>query len=228
MAKRYCKKSSVQSVVNEVKTRRGSSSNIQGSNIASEISGLVLPTQMGAPSTVLTASNPSVTIQRGKYTGGSVSVVPQNATAVLSRDGGNVPIESGKTLASVTVPARNTFSYIAGSTTFQSDSTSFAISNVTFTPKGAIITCTKTNGLGFFDGEKAVEGLCIIVNGNNTTSVDGIIYGSGYRGRITSASMTKSGNNLTINSILGTVRGSSVSPYFGDKNAEYSYMIWGV
>lgn len=227
MAKRYCKKSSVQSVANEVKVRKGSSSSIQGNNIASEINGLVLPTQKGAPNTVLTASNPSATIQRGKYTGGSVSVVPQNATAVLSRDGGNVPIESGKTLASVTVPARNTFSYIAGSTTFQSDSTSFAISGVTFTPKGAIITCTRVNGIGFFDREKAVEGLCIIVNDNNTTSVDGIIYGSGYKGRITSASMTKSGNNLTINSILGTVEGSSVSPYFCDKNAEYSYMIWG-
>ena len=74
MAKKYCKKSSLTSVAEEVRTRNGTSAQIPFANIATTISNLAIPAQRGAPSTVLTASNPSTTIQRGKYTGGSVSL----------------------------------------------------------------------------------------------------------------------------------------------------------
>ena len=228
MTKKYCKKSSLESIADEIRTRAGTNDTMTPAQMKTAVDNLVIPTQQPTSYINLGASNSPYTIPKGIHSGhGTVTVRTQSKTATLSANGSTVYPDSGYVLSSVTVPAKTAFSYIADSTTFQSDSTSFTISGVTFTPKGAIITCTNTNGLGFFDRGKAVEGLCIIVNDNNTTSVDGIIYGSGTRGRITSASMTKSGNNLTINSVLGTAGGSSVSPYFGDKNAEYSYMIWG-
>ncbi len=222
--KMYCKKSSVQSVVNEVKTRKGSLSSIQGSNIASAINGLVIPTQRGEPNTVLTASNQSVTIQRGKYTGGSVSVVPQNATAVLSRDGGNVTIESGKTLASVTVPASNVVSYASGKITPTDKVTSVQITGLSFSPTGFIVMCTNPNykTSGSYDVFATV---CCYKQGSGYVSTGFLPNNSAYLGVVTSASATFGSNSFSVSNIVGSRNGSTINCMFRDR--EYSWFAWG-
>ena len=220
----YCKKSSVQSVVNEVKTRKGSSNSIRGSNIASEINDLVLPTQRGAPNTVLTAGNPSVTIQRGKYTGGSVSVVPQNATAVLSRDGGNVPIESGKTLASVTVPARNVVSYASGKITPTDKVTSVQITGLSFSPIGFIVMCTGPN-YKVKGSSDVFATVCCYKQGNGYISTGFLPNKSAYLGVVTSASATFGSNSFSVSNIVGSRNGTTINCMFRDR--EYSWFAWG-
>lgn len=222
--KMYCKKSSVQSVADEVKVRKGSSSSIQGSNIASEINGLVLPTQRGAPNTVLTASNPSVTIQRGKYTGGSVSVVPQNATAVLSRDGGNVTIESGKTLASVTVPAKNVVSYASGKITPADNVTSVQITGLSFSPVGFVVMCTNPN-YKMSGSNNAVATVCCYKSGSGYLATGFMPNRSAYLGVVTSASATFGSNSFSVSNITGSRNGSTINCIFRDR--EYSWFAWG-
>ena len=216
--KMYCKKSSVQSVANEVKVRKGSSSSIQGNNIANEIDGLVLPTQRGAPNTVLTASNPSATIQRGKYTGGSVSVVPQNATAVLSAAGGNVTIESGKTLASVTVPASNVRQTVSGEIIPTNNATSISISNLDFRPVGIWVSCSYTSG--FLGRPDMIAWACY----NNGSSA-GYLTDYNYAGKlVTSISASITNTSITISSISGS---GATGKFKGGTSGKYVYFVWG-
>ena len=79
----YCKKSSIEAVVSEVKTKAGISQStpMPFVDIADTISSLVIPTQRGSPSVSLDTSKTQHTIQRGVYTGGSVSVTAYQGTA---------------------------------------------------------------------------------------------------------------------------------------------------
>lgn len=219
MSKKYCTKSSIQKVVNEVKTRKGVADNIQGSHIADEIDDLVLPAQRGAPTTTLTAGNQSVTIQRGKYTGGSALVVPQNATAQLSQNGGYVPIENGKTLASVTVPASNVFQSASGKITPSSSATSISLSNLSFRPTGAIFALTQ--GSGAIRSPKIT-----FVAYHNGSTYGNIISGDNYGGAmINSANTSVTDSSITISNLSG-VDGSKT--YAGNfLNSEYFYFAWG-
>lgn len=219
MAKKHCKKSSMQAVAGEVKTRKGSSSNIRGDNIASDISNLVIPAQRGAPETVLTASSTSKTIQRGKYTGGSVSIVPQNATATLSKSGGNVSIESGKTLASVKVPASNLFQSASGTITPSSNATSIGLSNLSFRPVGVIFALT--------DGSGATNSPKITYIAYAPSGIYGnIISGANYGGAmVTDASVSVTDNSITISNIRGVDGSTSYTGNF--RNTQHSYFAWG-
>lgn len=219
MSKKYCKKSSVQSVADEVKTRKGSSSNIRGDNIASDIRNLVIPTQRGAPDTVLTASSTSKTIQRGKYTGGSVSVVPQNATANLSKSGGNVSIESGKTLASVKVPASNLFQSASGTITPSSNATSIGLSNLSFRPIGAIFALTGGSGS---TNKPKITYVAYTTNGVYGNIISGANYGGAM---VTDASVSVTDNSITISNIRGVDGSTSYTGNF--LNAQHSYFAWG-
>ena len=218
MAKKYCKKSSLQSVVDEVKTRKGSSSNIQGGNIASDIRNLVIPTQRGAPATVLTASSPSTTIQRGKYTGGSVSIAPQNATAQLSQNGGYVPIESGKTLASVKVPASPVKQAIEGTVTPSANATSVSIGGLAFKPVGAIVAFTGTGTT------HSTPKIAFVAYDNG--SVYGNVVASTYGGAmVTSVSATITDTSITLSNIVAKDGSTTYNGNF--VGGQYVYFVWG-
>lgn len=219
MAKKYCKKSSMQAVAGEVKTRKGSSSNIQGNNIASDISNLVIPAQRGSPTTVLTASSTSKTIQRGKYTGGSVSVVPQDATATLSKSGGNVSVASGKTLASVKIPASNLFQSVSGKIKPGSSATSIGLSSLSFRPVGAIFALTGGTGSTRKPTITYVAYAPQVTYGN-------IISGANYGGAmVNAATVSVTDNSITIGNIRGVDGSTSYTGNF--LGAEYSYFVWG-
>lgn len=224
MAKKYCKKSSMQAIATEVKTRKGSSSNIQGSNLATDISNLVIPAQRGAPTTTLTASNPSTTIQRGKHTGGSVSVVPQNATATIQSSGAYVPIENGKTLASVKVPATDRMSVAYGTTTPSSNATSITISGLSFSPVGIAIALTSfgsvsTTSPKFITGLFKKDGTVCGVSGTDSE------FSAKYFGVFKNASMSFGTNSVTISNIIATLNTSNVSVNFHNK--QHTYVVWG-
>lgn len=219
MSKKYCKKASMQAVADEVKVRLGASESytIQGSYMATEISNLEKPVNRGSPNIVLTASNPSYTAQTGKYTGGSVSVVPKNATATLTKDGNYVVPLSGEIFASVKVPAKNTFTIKSKIVTPGNGATSITVDGLSFQPKGLVAVCTHPAS-GMTDNY--VTALCCSnsVNGYFSTK-------SGYYGRVTNATVTANSTSITVSNIVGTRNNASISGRF--RNVEYSCMVWG-
>lgn len=218
MAKKYCKKTSMQSVADEVKTRQGSSSNIQGSNIASDVSNLVIPTQRGSPTTVLTASSASKAIQRGKYTGGSVSVAPQDATAQLSQNGGYVPTESGKTLASIKVPASPVKQIKEGTVTPSENATSVSIDGLTFKPVGAIVALTGT-GTTY-----STPKIAFVAYDNG--SVYGNVVSSTYGGAmVASVSAAITDTSITLSNIVAKDGSTTYNGNF--VGGQYVYFVWG-
>ena len=229
MAKKYCKKSSIQAVADEVKTRAGISqaTPMAFGDIDDTIVGLVIPTARGAPSTVLTASNPSTTIQRGKYTGGSVSVVPQNATATLSQNGGYVQVESGKTLASVTVPAKNTAQVVTGTFKPSSNATSVTIADqaITFTPQGVYLALavgvsgTERTSPKFLIGYFTADGTVVGITGYNSSGTPK------YYGRVTSLTADFGNGYVTLSNISTNRNGITETANFHNK--DYAYIVWG-
>lgn len=219
MAKRYCKKSSMQAVADEIKVRGGFSDKIQGSYMATEISNLEKPVDRGSPSVTLTASSPSYTVQEGKYTGGSVSVVPQNATATLSQNGGYVQTEEGKTLASVKVPAKNTYSYSTGKITPASGATSISISGLSFYP--SYIVVVNTSRPSVLRNSQIATVYC----DKNGTVKGAFPNNSAYVGSVTSASASFGSNSVSISNVVGVRNGTTFNGAFA--NVEYSWFAWG-
>lgn len=221
MAKKYCRKSSIKAVADEIRVREGSSSTdkVQGSMMYYRIQNLELPVNYGSPNTVLTANNQSHTVLMGKYTGGSVSVTPQNATATLSQNGGYVPIEDGKTLASVKVPAKNAYSYSAGKITPASGATSISISGLSFTPLCIVVVNTsKPSTLR--------ENQIAVVYCDKSGTVRGVFPNkSAYVGSVTSASASFGSNSVSISNVVGVRNGTTINGAFA--NVEYSWFAWG-
>lgn len=218
MAKRYCKKSSMQAVADEIKVRGGFSDKIQGSYMATEISNLEKPVNRGSPSVTLTASSPSYTVQTGKYIGGSVSVASQNATATLSQNGGYVPIESGKTLASVKVPAKNAYSYSSGKITPSDKATSISITGLSFEPTHIAIMNTN---IGNIYDNAVVSFYCA-----KQESIMGLFAAkSGYLGKVSSATVSFGTNSVMISNIVGIRNGATINGIF--RNKEYCWFAWG-
>lgn len=220
MAKKYCKKSSVQTVADEIRVRGGfpDTYKIQGSYMATEISNLEKPVNRGSPSVTLTASIPSYTAQEGKYTGGSVSVVPQIATAQLSQNGGYVLIESGKTLASVKVPASPVKQIKEGTITSSANATSVSIDGLTFKPVGAIVALTGTGTT--YSSPK----ITFVAYDNG--SVYGNVVSSTYGGAmITSVSATITDTSITLSNIVAKDGSTTYNGNF--VGGQYVYFVWG-
>lgn len=223
MAQKYCKKSSVQSVANEVKTLKGAASNIQGGNIASDINALILPTQRGAPNTVLTASSPSKTIQRGEYTGGSVYVTPQSKTATLTPNGSTITADSNQVLSSVTVPKKNTATFDVRPVKPSSGATSIGVSGLSFAPIGFAIFPTDsgswtTSTPQFMLGMFTKDGMKLGITGSNKS-------GTMYYGVVTSASVSFGNNSVSVSNIQSSLNGTAVNATFQAKY--FTCVSWG-
>jgi hypothetical protein len=220
MAKKHCKKSSMQAVADEVKVRAGypSSATIPGNYIETTIRQLDLPVQKGAPNITLTANNTYYDVEGGKYTGGSVSVVPQRATAALSQNGGYVQIESGKTLASVKVPAKNAYSYSSGKITPSDKATSISITGLSFEPTHIAIMNTS---IGSIYDNAVVSFYCA-----KQESIMGLFTAkSGYLGKVSNATVSFGTNSVTISNIVGIRNEVTINGIF--RNKEYCWFAWG-
>ena len=138
MADRWCKKSSVQSVADEIKVRAGKQGQtIPFSNFVSEINNLVIPTQQSTEYIALDRNRTSYTIPRGIHSGsGTVSVDPQAKTVTLTQNGGTVYPNNGTVFSSVTVPAKNTVSVKSGTVTPSSGQSTIIIDGIGFSPTG--------------------------------------------------------------------------------------------
>ena len=223
--KYYCHKDSFTNasgtgVVDELRVRNGTVLAIPFDQIVPTINGLVIPAQRGAPNTQLTVNAPSKTIERGIYTGGSVSVNPQNVTAVLTAAGNTVTGENGRPMSSVIIPAANVFSYAVGTITPADKSTSISISGLSFTPVGFALLVTNATSKYTLEYSAILNLFCA------GGTVDGCLTAqSGRRGKVTGASVSFGSGSVSISNITAVRNGSSVSPYF--RNSEHSYFVWG-
>lgn len=224
--KYYCKKSSIKSVVSEVKTKAGISQStaMPFSDIASTIDSFVIPTQRGSPTEALTNSSRTYTIQRGVYTGGTVSVSAQSKTATLKASDSRVSPDSGKVLSSVIVPASNVYS--VAEKTIPSPTrgaTSITVSGLSFTPVGIILILTSAS-VGV--AKPYIGGLSCVKSGNSW-SVRGIAAGADekYGVPITSASVSMTSTSITISNIVATEGSSTFAATFSSN--KLSCFVWG-
>lgn len=221
MAKKYCKKSSLESIADEIRTRAGTNDTMTPAQMKTAVDNLVIPTQQPTSYINLGASNSPYTIPKGIHSGhGTVTVSTQSKTATLSANGSTVYPDSGKVLSSVTIPAKNTFSVAVGTLTPSDKATSISITGLSFQPKGIAVMVTNASSSYVLEPRAIVN----ISSINNT--VDGCLTASsGYKGRVTGATVSFGSNSVSISNITATRNGSSVSPYF--RNQEHSYFVWG-
>lgn len=211
-----CNDASIRLIADEVRKKAGTSQQIPFVNIADMIRGLVVPVDRGSPSAFVTSANPVYQIQRGKYSGGLVSVVPENVTAVLSKDGGYVEINNAA--ASVSVPAKNVYSYDSKKITPSDNATSISINGLSFSPTHFVIINTYVGGIY----DNAVVSLYC----DNGGGIQGLFTArSGYLGSVTSASVSFGNGSVTISNIVGVRNGSTINGIF--RNKEYCWFAWG-
>lgn len=230
MADKYCKKSSLETVADEVRVRAGlsSSSKLTTAQMKTTIDALEIPVQRGAPSVALTGSSPSYTIQKGVYTGGKVSVTGQSKTATLSQNGSTVAPDSGKVLTSVTVPAKNTVSVKSGTIPMSSGQSTVLIDDIGFSPTGyalcfdvsSVTTSNISGKILLIMQTKSGTLLGRIMHTDTVSSGDGTV---GIP--ITSTSTTWGSNSLSISNIVGTLSGTTYNGTF--PGYSFRYVVWG-
>lgn len=230
--KKYCKKTSVQSVADEVKIRKGSAASIQGSQIATDISNLVIPVQRGTVNKELKTNDTSYSILRGVYNNGSVyvdpvewpSVVQPSVNQQIIKDANNRPLKK------VSVGVFDFHPLAVGSWRgSQKNPTSLTVSGLPFTPAGVILICGSNNS------EKLAIGMIWKVGGvvgghampNNTAS------DSNRSAVITSADITFSYGGFSVSNVRCTDTSGTNGAHFyqtsttESSNAKYLYYVWG-
>lgn len=230
----YCKKSSIETIVSEIKTKTGipQSTKIPFENINDTIDSMQIPIQRGSPTTILTNTNKNYTIPKGVYTGGTVSVNTETKTATLQTQDKTITPSSGKLLASVIVPASNVFSIPTKTqdkmkTPATSGATSFTTNDLNFLPKNIIIIYSgSASGVGGVK-KPTIAGVSYI-NGE----VKGVAAGSNspYGVPITNATVQVSQNSsgkysMTISNIIATENGTAFTATF--YKTPYTYLVWG-
>lgn len=224
MADKYCKKSSLEAVADEVRTRAGYPSSLKMTplQMVDIINNLEIPVQRGAPNVELTVNSPSYTIPKGVYTGGLVYVLPQGGHATLTANGSTVSDPNGRPLSSVTVPPKNVYTVHNGTTTPSSGATTINFTGLNFKPVGIILAVADWSSKKPVGTNNVVS--MASVKGGSTYGCLGI--SSSYCGVITSASVTFTDNSVTISNIVANRNGSTVSGSFC--NNQHYYIIWGV
>ena len=238
MADKYCKKSSLEAIADEIRVRNGDSSSTKylfPNEFESTISGLLIPTQRGAPSKELKTNDSSYTIQRGVYTGGSVFVDPisyegQNAINPTFSQQTIKDSTNNKPIKKVVVNGFDSHPLAAGGWRGSVKSpTSITISGLSFTPVGAIFLLATSN-----TEKLAINMLWKIGNTigghatpNNSTS------NSNRSALITSANFTFSNGSLSVSNIQCTDTSGTNTAHFyqtstsASSNQLYVYYIWG-
>ena len=239
----YCKKSSLEAIADEIRVRNGDSSSTKylfPSGFTSTISGLLIPTQRGAPSKELKTNDSSYIIQKGVYTGGSVTVDPiewltivqPSASQQIIKDANNKPLKK------VTVGAYNLHPLAVGAWRGSvKNPTSITVSNITyngspFKPIGLILICASSdyssdksgsiNQMWFVDG--VVGGHATASNSTSSTNRSAII---------TSANVSFSNGSFSVSNVSCRDTAKTQTAHFyqqytnASSNANYLYYVWG-
>ena len=236
---KYCKKSSLEALADEIRVRAGESSSTKytfPNGFETAISGLVIPTQRGAPSKELKTNDSSYTIQRGVYTGGSVTVDPIELTANPSSSQQTIKDNTNnKPLKKVTVNAANLYQVATG--VWQSSTknpSSMSVSGLSFKPVGVIVLTLST--LASSSPYYFIRWFCALSDGTvygyarGRTSTSRTFLGA----KIVSASVTFGNNSVSLSNIVcnDTGYGNQTSYFYqhsttAANNSRYFYYIWG-
>ena len=224
MADKYCKKSSFESVADEIRIRAGlaSSNKLTPSQMKTQIDNLAIPAQRGSPSKELKTNDALYTIQKGKYTGGSVYIDPQAKTATLTQNGGTVTDANNKPISSVTVPATNKVTLATGTLSLSEGQTSVSITGLSFSPKGYALCLNSTSSVSYSKFEGRIMFIMQVKDGILYGRIGGttkVTSGDEIAGiPITSTSSVFGSNYVTISGVNGS---SSFTGY------THVYVVWG-
>lgn len=243
MADKYCKKSSLEALADEIRVRNGDSSSTKylfPNEFESTISGLLIPTQRGAPSKELKTNDSSYTIQRGVYTGGSVFVDPvsyegQNAINPSSSQQTISDSTNKKPIKKVVVNAANLYQVSVGNwrgTT--KNPTSWSISGLPFKPVGLIFltdsTLTSSSPYYYIRWFCALSDGTVYGYARGRTSTSKTFLGA----KIVSASVTFGNSNVSFSNVIcnDTGYGNQTAYIYQNStsatsNTFYGYYIWG-
>ena len=236
---KYCKKSSLEALADEIRVRNGDGSSTKylfPNEFESTISGLLIPTQRGAPSKELKTNDSSYTIQKGVYTGGSVFVDPIELTANPSSSQQTIKDSTNnKPLKKVTVNAANLYQVAVGNwrgTT--KNPTSWSMSGLSFKPAGIIFLTDSI--LSSSSPYYFIRWFCALNDGTvygycrGRTSTSNNFFGA----KIVSASVTFGNNSVSFSNVVcnDTGYGNQTAYVYQNAtslsgNAYYGYYIWG-
>ena len=140
-----------------------------------------------------------------------------------------MPIESGKTLASVTVPAKNTATVIYGNVTPSDGQTSISITGLNFEPTGYAISYNGSSSSPYSSNTKLMtllqtkSGTLYGMIKGNVTKMSPESARAGVP--VTSTTSSFGSNYVTISGVTGTLEGTNYSTSFW--GYQYSYIVWG-
>lgn len=213
---KHIKKSTVQTIVNKLKGRDPSISSVLGSEIADKISQLEMVQSIN-PTATLDKNNSSYTIPKGRNSGGTVSVVPQQKTATISTSTVTYSGDAGKVLTKLTVPALNNHPFDIRTLSPGSNATSVTISELSFKPVGIFI-----NIIGSTSGSATKYAIAGVYCDGTTTN--GIAeFSSTQNGVvITSASISTTSTSITLSNIKASDNGSCKF-----RGVNYYCVVWG-
>ena len=220
----YCKKSSLDSIAAAIRGRSGKNNLLSFPNdFKDEIDALEIVQSKGSPSETLDATTKIYTIQKGRYTGGSVSVIPDTSQELTpSSSSQSISGQNGKTLAKVKVKAVPLYKIAEGLLQPSSSRTSWSLTGLSFQPEGAIMVA-----LGSVDLLKTY-GIAGITNDLHGTSGYGYARSyssSGAPGAVVSSPISLGTDSVSITNpqvtdpSKGTQAGLLSDPYY--------YCVWG-
>ena len=241
MADKYCKKSSLKALADEIRVRNGDSSNTKylfPNEFESTISGLLIPTQRGAPSKELKTNDVSYTIPKGVYTGGSVYVDPIDYPTIVQSSSSQQTIRdttNNKPLKKVTVAAANSHPVAVGTWRVGTKNpSSMSITGLSFKPIGVIVLSSST--LSPSSPYYFIRWFCALSNG----TIYGYARGRASTSRdflgakINSASVAFSQGSVSLSNIICNDKtyGNQTAYFFQSSttaanNWPYFYYIWG-
>lgn len=219
MATYYCKESSLQALAAAIKNGAGiaSATKLAVNQFAAKIRAFVIPTSRGSPIYTLDTTKTSQAIQRGKYTGGSVSVTTEIITATLTAGGSTVSPASGKVIEKVIIPARDDYLSKCGTFTPGANNT-FSITNLTFKPVGIVMYASVLSGAK----QPQLVNFSWVNGEAKGTAVSNSIFSGAP---VTSASVSTTNSSISISNVVATANGSSFNCTWQTK--QWTYFVWG-
>lgn len=227
MADKYVKKSSIQGVVDIAKTQAGVSGSLtlpQG--VVDTITAIEPIVNRGSPSVLLSANSANdktYPIPKGRFTGGTVTVNPQEKTVTPTTKKQTIAADTNRALKKVTVQPTPLYKVASGYFAYDSAKVSWSIT-VPFVPEGAALMH------GYFAGtdKDNIVGVASEKSGTYYGTTVGGGVGLGYRpgGRvITPLSIDKANKKVYItNAVYLSKSGNTVACKLKDV---YVYVIWG-
>lgn len=136
----YCKQSSLESVADAIRGRNGKIETMEfPSEFESEIDRLDKVNNEGSPSVTLREGLYEHILPPGRYTGGSVSVVPEEKTVTPKTTAQTVTASANKVLKKVTVNAVPLYKVYTEVLVGKSSLKSWSKTGLDFKPEGAVI-----------------------------------------------------------------------------------------